>query len=148
MDPFMGTMIFDLPPRLPDDAREALERASVAGGQDSMPYATQVVIDQGKMTLSRHVDESGNLLAPCALNASGRVMVASAALMERLNPYQLTVELARGKINQIRGQASDWLMGGLVMSESLTKKIQQVTLAFSKAVTLVPDPRAGEQAMQ
>ena len=29
----MGTMTFHLPPGLPDDARTALERASVAGGQ-------------------------------------------------------------------------------------------------------------------
>jgi hypothetical protein len=144
----MGTMTFDLPSRLPEDAQAALERASVAGGQDCMPYPTQVLVDQAQMVLSRHVDESGCLLAPWSVNGTGRVMVSSGTLMERPGPYQLTVELARGKINQVRGQSSDWLMGGLVMPEPLVRQIQQATLAFSKAVTHVPDPKAGEEALQ
>ncbi|HWY85919.1 MAG TPA: hypothetical protein VNX28_04300, partial [Gemmataceae bacterium] len=143
----MGTMTFDLPPHLPVDAQTALERASVAGGQDCMPYPTQVQLEQGQMILSRHVDESGCLLTPWSIHGTGRVMVSSATLMERLKPYLIAVELARGKINQVRGQESDWRMGGLVMPEALHKQIQQSTLAFSKAVTLVPDPRAGEEAL-
>ncbi len=42
-------------------------------------------------------------------------MALSATLMERLAPYHLPLELARGKINQVRGQAADWIMGGLMM---------------------------------
>ena len=143
----MGTMTFDLPPHLPVDAQTALERASVAGGQDSMPYPTQVLLDDGQMILSRHVNESGCVLAPWSVNGTGRVMVSSATLMERLKPYLFAVELARGKVNQVRGQESDWRMGGLCMPDALTRQIQQSTLAFSKAVTLVPDPRAGEEAL-
>ena len=143
----MGMMIFDLPPGLPDDAQEELERASVAGGQDAMPYPTQVMVEQGQMVLSRHVDESGCLVTPWSVNGTGRVMVSSATLMERINPYQLAVELARGKINQVRGQSSDWLMGGLLMPDALANQIREASLAFSKAVTHVPDPAAGEEAL-
>jgi hypothetical protein len=142
----MGTMTFDLPSHFPKEAQEALERSSVVGGQDCMPYATQVHIDNGQMVLARQVDESGCLLAPLSVDGAGLVMVSSGTLMERLSPYQMTLELARGKINQVRGQAADWLMGGLNMPEDLARQIQQSTLAFSKAVTLVPDPRAGEEA--
>src|SRR4051794_36198575 len=109
----MGVMIFELPPDMPEDARAALERASVAGGQDCMPYPTQVLVDDGQMILSRNVDESGSLQVPWNIDGTGRVMVSSGTLMERLNPYQLAVELARGKINQVRGQESDWRLGGL-----------------------------------
>src|SRR5262249_26823548 len=107
----------------------------------------QVLVDDGQMILSRHVDESGCVLTPWSVNGTGRVMVSSATLMERLNPYLLGVELARGKINQVRGQESDWRMGGLSMPESLTRQIHESTLAFSKAVTLVPDPCAGQEAL-
>jgi Glycosyl hydrolase family 10 len=143
----MGTMTFDLPARLPEDARSALECASVAGGQDCMPYTTQVLVDQDQMILTRQVDESGCLLTPWSVNGTGRVMVSSATLMERLKPYQLALELARGKINQVRGQDSDWRMGGLSIPEALTRQIQQSTLAFSKAVTLFPDPQSDEAAL-
>ena len=35
----MGVMIFQLPPTLADETfRQELQRASVAGGQDNMPY--------------------------------------------------------------------------------------------------------------
>lgn len=143
----MGTMTFDLPASLPDDAKAALARASVAGGQDNMPYPTQVQVEQDQMILTRSVDESGCLQAPWSVNGAGRIMVSSATLMERANPYQFALELARGKINQIRGQVSDWLMGGLQMTDALAQQIHQTTLAFSKAVTLAPDPRSGEEAL-
>jgi hypothetical protein len=144
----MGMMTFDLPASLPDDAKAALARASVAGGQDNMPYPTQVQFQAGRMILTRSVNESGCLLAPWSVNGAGRVMVSSATLMERHDPYQFALELARGKINQIRGQVSDWLMGGLQMPATLAEQIRQTTLAFSKAVTLAPDPRSGEEALQ
>ena len=38
---------------------------------------------------------------------------ASATLMERPRPYHLAIDLARGKINQLRGQAADWEASGL-----------------------------------
>ncbi len=144
----MGTMTFDLPACLPEDAQAALERASVAGGQDNMPYPTQVQFDNGRMILTRTVDESGCLLAPWSVNGAGRLMVSSATLMERRTPYQFALELARGKVNQIRGQVSDWLMGGLQMPAGLAEQIRQTTLAFSKAVTLAPDPRSGDEALR
>src|SRR5262245_23541551 len=147
-DEFMGTMIFKLPTGLPGDVQEELERASVAGGQDSMPYSTHVLLDDGQLVLSRNVDESGCVVIPWPVNGAGQVMVTSATLMERLTPYQLAVELARGKVNQIRGQTSDWLMGGLLMSDSLAEKIRNATIAFSRAVTHVPDPSAGDEALQ
>ncbi|MBI3408088.1 MAG: endo-1,4-beta-xylanase [Planctomycetes bacterium] len=138
----MGTMIFKLPPNLPADAREELERASVAGGQDAMPYPTQVLLDGDLMILTRQVDESGNLMTPWNVDGAGKIMLASATLMERLVPYHLAVELARGKINQLRSQASDWLMGGLVLADGLAEDIRQATLSFGRAVAYGPAPDA------
>ncbi len=141
-------MTFDLLPSLAKDAQEALERASVAGGQDCMPFPTQVCVDEGQVVLSRNVDESGCVLAPWSVNGTGKIMVSTGTLMERLRPYQLAVELARGKVNQVRGQAFDWLTGGLLMPDTLQEQLRQSTLAFSKAVTQIPDLRASEEAAQ
>jgi hypothetical protein len=131
----MGTMTFNLPPDLPLDAQEELERSSVAGGQDNMPYPTQAFVEDGQMVLSRQVDESGSLQAPWIVEDFGLLMTGSATLMERLLPYSLPVELARGKVNQVRCQTADWLMGGLIMPDSLEGEIRDAYHAFSHAIS-------------
>lgn len=142
----MGTMLFQLPPNLAEDALAELERASVAGGQDCMPYPTQAVLDDGQLIVNRRVEESGCLQAPWNVTGAGRLMASSATLMERLSPYHLTIELARGKINQLRGQTADWLMGGLILGDSLADQIRQATHLFGKAVAHLPSADAAQDA--
>jgi hypothetical protein len=144
----MGTLVFELPGDLPADDVTLLEHAYVAGGQDGMPYLTRAVVEPGKLSLSRDVDESGFLVAPWTIPNAGRFLVASATLIERDRPYQLPLELARGKVNQLRSQASDWQMGGLQLPMNLTRQIRNATLAFSKAVTHTPVEQARDQAQQ
>jgi hypothetical protein len=69
-------------------------------------------------------------------------MVASATLMERDAPYDLLVELARGKVNQVRGQAADWRSVGLHIPGSLDDLIQTATMTFGRAATAQPAPDA------
>jgi hypothetical protein len=54
--------------------------------------------------------------------------------MERPAPYNLLVELARGKINQVRNQAADWQAGGLQLTPALQQQIHDASLAFGHAV--------------
>ncbi len=62
-------------------------------------------------------------------------MGTSATLMERSRPYRFLVELARGKVNQLRSQLFDWRNGGLVVPPELTQRIQEVSHAFGRTVT-------------
>ncbi|MCI0684965.1 MAG: endo-1,4-beta-xylanase [Gemmataceae bacterium] len=144
----MGTMLFQLPPNLPEDARAELERASVAGGQDCMPYPTQALLDDQQLILNRRVEESGCLQAPWNITGAGHLMTCSATLMERMTPYHLLIELARGKINQLRGQTADWLMGGLLLGDSLAEQIRRATHMFGKAVARTPSVEAAQDAEQ
>jgi len=141
----MGVMKFLLPSGLGGDAAQDLSRTSVTGGQDNMPLPAEVVVENGQLRVIRSVDESGSLLAPWEVNGSGRVMAGSATLMERPEPYHLPTELARGKLNQVRGQAADWRMGGLAITEPLERQLRQATMAFVRAVV---DPAAGAQEAQ
>jgi hypothetical protein len=137
----MGSLVFELPEDLPADEQAQLEHAYVAGGQDGMPYLTRAGVEPGRLELTRDVDESGFLVAPWTVPNAGRFLIASATLIERDRPYQLPLELARGKVNQVRSQAADWHMGGLQMPISLSRQIRNATLAFSKAVTrALPGP--------
>lgn len=142
----MGTMNFLLPPGIAADTARELERTCVTGGPDNMPWPTQVRVDANQMIVRRDVDESGCLAAPCDINGAGRLMSASATLMERESPYSLIIELARGKVNQLRCQASDWRSGGLQMPGDLAQQIRDVSLLFGHAATLMPSDEAVRQA--
>lgn len=148
----MGIMIFQLPAMLADESvRQELERSSVTGGQDNMPYPTDAVVEAERLILSRCVQESGNMQVPWRIEGVGHLMASSATLMERPAPYHLAIELARGKINQVRSQLADWTLGGLLLPDTLAKEIRESTSAFSRALMRVPDPDAiplAEQAIR
>jgi hypothetical protein len=138
-------MIFLLPTGLPAGLARELERACVAGGPDSMPWPTQVRVESGKLTVRRDVDESGTLVVPWEFHGAGRLMGATATLIEREAPYQFRIELARGKVNQIRCQAADWQSGGLQIPDELADQIRVASLGFGRAVTQ-PASEGGPQA--
>jgi len=143
----MGTMSFMLPPGLDIDLAQELERASVAGGPDYFPLPTSVELQPDQVIVRRTVDESGCLLVPWDIAGSGRLMGSTGTLIERQQPYQLQVELARGKVNQVRSQAADWQEKlGLQIPEPLAQEIRQASLTFSKAVTQPPSLQAAKKA--
>jgi hypothetical protein len=142
----MGTINLLLPNGLAPEALRELERACITGGPDNMPWPTQAQVDATHLSVHRDVDESGCLAAPWEVNGAGRLMSASATLMERDLPYYFQVELARGKINQLRCQAADWRSGGLQMPGDLVQQIRDASLTFGRAVTQMPSDQAGVHA--
>ena len=144
----MGTITFQLPSGLSLDTANELEHAGMLGGQDNMPYAAQVFVEPGELVVSRHTEESGYVMAPWEIEGAGLLMTATPTVIERAQPYQLQVELARGKVNQLRGQAADWLMGGLQVSPDLGELVRAATRAFARAVSYLPGPEAGQHAQE
>jgi hypothetical protein len=111
-----------------------------------MPWPTETRVENGKLTVHRSVDESGYLVVPWDIDGIGRLMGTSATLMERSRPYHFQIELARGKINQLRCQASDWELGGLQIAPELEQKIQEAARTFGRAITQFPSEQAGPLA--
>ncbi|GIW78666.1 MAG: hypothetical protein KatS3mg105_0473 [Gemmatales bacterium] len=144
----MGTMSFLLPADIASDRVQELERACVSGGPDNMPWATGVRIEDDRLILTRDVEESGCLVAPWEVDGAGRLMGSSGTLIERSSPYLLQLELARGKVNQLRCQAAEWEHGGLVVPAELARQIREASLQFSRAVACAPEPDADAQALQ
>ncbi len=130
----MWPTTFQLPPGLPQEVLQQLEWACLAGGPDNMPWQTQVQVRDGLLSMTRSTDESGYLVAPWPIDGFGQLMGTSATLMLRPQPYQLVIELARGKVNQVRGQVADWEAGGLVVPQALTDLIRQASHTFGRAV--------------
>ncbi len=108
----MGVMKFRLPSndlanRLPD------YRKAYVTGLDRTPGRVGVELRNGMMTCSRETTESGRLFVPWPIEGHGTPMVGTATLAERPTPYVLAVELARGKLNDVRNQLADWTQMGL-----------------------------------
>jgi hypothetical protein len=142
----MGTMTFQLPAALPAKALRELERSCMAGGPDNMPWPTELQVSGDQLRVSRDAEESGYLIVPWSINGRGLVMGTSATLIERSRPYNLLVELARGKVNQVRCQAFDWRSGGLVLTQELEQLIHEASMAFARAITGVPPEQTSQQA--
>jgi hypothetical protein len=136
----MWPMTFQLPSGVPREVAQQLEWSCLAGGPDNMPLLTQVSLRGDLLGLTRNCEESVYLVAPWPVEGIGQVMGTSATLMARQQPYNLVVELARGKVNQIRGQAADWQAGGLQMPAELTELIRQASHTFGHAVCATGDP--------
>lgn len=107
----------------------------MAGGPDNSPWPTALDLSPEQLRVGRAVDESGFLIVPWTIDGRGRMMGTSATLIERTRPYNLLVELARGKVNQVRCQAFDWRAGGLLVSPELEQLIRDACLAFAHTVS-------------
>ncbi|MFO0928290.1 MAG: hypothetical protein U0736_14830 [Gemmataceae bacterium] len=130
----MATMTFQLPAGLSPELGRELERSSLAGGPDSMPCTTAFRFRDDQLKLMSPAEDSAYLVAPWTVDELGTVMGTSATLMERTAPYRLLVEIARGKVNQVRNQAANWAAGGLHIPDALRDAIHQATFTFGHAV--------------
>jgi hypothetical protein len=142
----MGTMTFQLPVSLPAEAARELKRACMAGGPDNSPWPTELDLGPQQLRVSRVVDESGYLILPWSIDRRGLMMGTSATLIERPRPYNLLVEMARGKVNQVRCQAFDWRAGGLQISAELERLIHDASQAFGRASTAAAAEEASKHA--
>ena len=69
---------------------------------------TRVRIENRILHVSRDTDESGYLFLPWPVGPVGAMVTTTSTLRERAEPYNLMVELARGKLNQVRTQTGEW----------------------------------------
>ncbi len=142
----MGIIKFSVPPTLGLEDVHELERAAFCGGPDGMPFSSQIHVDPSLLTLARDFEDSGYLVVPWYNKNAGRLIASTATLIERQQPYDLLIELARGRINTLRNQSQDWLHGGLNMPVALAQRIKDATLAFCRALARYPSDEAHRHA--
>lgn len=135
------------PDRLSDDALAS----SYFAGSDSVPWKGVPRRTAEGFVVERSVTDSGNLHVLWPTASRGPMVLSTATLMERPRPYHLEVELARGKINQLRNQLSDWVHMGLSPPDAVREQVRQAIELFSHAATGQHQPddaaRRAEQAI-
>jgi hypothetical protein len=136
----MGSISFLLPDPLPKAALATLPSACFAtamgasGMSDQAPIPSQVEIVGDRLTISRSLTESGFLLAPWPVGQFGALVTSTSTLRETNEPYRLLLELARGKLNQVRMQAAEWKSIGLRPGSGFEDSLAETTRLFAKAL--------------
>ncbi len=128
----MGVLKFQLPSN--DLARRLPGfRKAYVTGLDRTPGRLNVEFRNGLMACFRETSESGRLFVPWTIAGYGTPIVGTATLAERSSPYVLALELARGKLNDVRNQMADWVQMGLRVSPELSDVMTQASKAFIQA---------------
>jgi hypothetical protein len=129
----MGVLRFAVhPPELADTRPELL--SAYVSGLDRMPTRTRAEVADGILACSRSVPESGALNVPWRIDEFGQVMLRTATLREQPAPYHLLLEMARGKVNQLRNEVAEWEMMGLVIPDPLRREMRDVLSSLSRTL--------------
>jgi hypothetical protein len=143
----MGVMKFRLPSNEPALQGADFRKAYITG-LDRTPSRLGIELRNGVMNCVRDSMESGRLFVPWLIPGYGMPIVGTATLAERPAPYVLAVELARGKLNDIRNQLADWTLMGLRATVDLEKALAEAQHAFIRAATSTDRPDVSLEAAQ
>ncbi len=83
-------------------------------GFDGRTFPMRVDYEEDSLVCTRQVNDSGKLHILCAVAELGSVVLSTASLRERSEPYNLALELARGTLCELRNQAGTWDVAGLM----------------------------------
>jgi hypothetical protein len=106
---------------------------------DCIPWLSQTAWVEGELVVEREIRESGNLYIPWTVTGRGELVLCTASLMERKQPYHLPVELARGTLNRLRNQAAAWQIAGMDLAPDFRERLRQAQHSFSRAATIQND---------
>jgi len=127
----MGVMRFIVSP--PDRITPEMAQMAYMSGFDRIPWRGVGRLADGQLVFEREGTNSGNLFVPWPVEGQGTLTLATACLMQRDEPYQLPLELARGEISQFRNQLADWRAIGLEVSEPTAQLAAEATRLFGQA---------------
>ena len=134
----MGVMRFLV--AAPAHITEDILRQAYLSGIDHTPWLVRAEVAQGVLNLEREVSDSAAVQVPWWVDGHGLLALSTGTLLEQSTPYVLPVELARGSVNQLRNQLSDWQMIGLVVPGEVSEKLSEAVVHLSGAVVRKDEP--------
>lgn len=103
-------------------------------GLDGRVFPSRFEQDGDLLICTRQHSDSGRLHISWPVEGFGRPMVCTSSLRETESTYLLPLELARGKISQVRNQLSDWQIAGLTVPHDFLPAHHEAHQLFSQAV--------------
>ncbi len=137
----MGLLKFKLPST--SWSVEDLRQAYVLG-PDGTPMPGDVAIRGSELHIRRVNNESGRVVVPWRIEGFGRLMLNTATLPERMQPYDLVVELARGTLNDLQNQLVIW-QNEIQISNELRALMSRARNHFARAATSRDEPLVSQE---
>jgi hypothetical protein len=133
---------------VPDSERlspQALQSAHICG-RDRLPFVCRVSkTTSGELTVAREEEESGNFNIVWTTPSHGSLLLSTATLVERPEPYLLPLELARGTLHRLRNLSADWKATGLDEPPGINDQLAQSLHHFIHAVEQQQSPAASAE---
>jgi len=107
--------------------------AAYVTGLDGRVYPGRVEVSGSALTFTRAASDSGKLHVAWPVAGFGRPVLTTTSLPENAHPYLLTLELARGKICELRDQAFQWHFAGMQLPKEFELGIRKAFQLFSRA---------------
>lgn len=128
----MGVMKFIVhpPERLSDWSESSYAYIS---GLDGRIYPTTTQIEGNIFSCRRSFSDSGKVSVPWPVAGFGKPVLTTTSLREREQPYLLCLELARGKLAQIREQWAAWEMARMLIPDAFREIQAEAFKAFAHA---------------
>lgn len=142
----MGAMRFLVPPSASQCGSQDFIHAYLSG-MDGRIFPTRIEMEGNVLVCRRPSSESAKLNLPWEVSEIGRPVLTTTSLRERDEPYLLPLELARGKLSEVRESWATWEQAGLVIPDAFRKVQREAFQHFAKAgVTARQQPANGEAA--
>lgn len=109
-------------------------------GADGRVFPTRIEVQDNIVGCRRTSSESAKFHVAWPVQGFGTLMIPTASLIEREQPYLLPVELARGKIVQMRNQAAQWELSGMKIPAEFIVHSRAAHKAFSRAASSQQHP--------
>lgn len=104
-------------------------------GLDRVPWLTRGEFDGGILRIWRDGEQSGALIIPVKVSEHARLALPTGTLAERYSPYDLAVELTRGRVGHLRNQMEEWQLLGLDVPSPVVEQVNQATALLAQAIT-------------
>ena len=145
----MGVMKFLVHPESLLSDWPEVQNAYVTGF-DGRVFPSRVEVEGNTVSCRRPASDSGKFNVAWPVPGFGRPIVTTSSLREQDGTYLLAVELARGKICQVRNQVSAWEQLGMQIPEAFPAVSQEAHTLFAKSVGIqrVNPIQASELATQ
>lgn len=134
----MGVMRFTVHPEGLLDTEIDLSRAHISGF-DGRVFAARLEVDGDTIELRRVSSDSGKLQIPYPVEGIGKPIVSTASIREHEEPYILSLELARGKICQVRNQLAAWEGLGMQIPDEFREVHREAHHFFAQATAAKPN---------
>lgn len=103
-------------------------------GFDGRTYPMRVELEETSLFCTRSLSESGRLHVLWTVDGIGPVVLSTASLRERTEPYVLALELARGTVCDLRNQAGAWDVAGLQFPADFDTVYREAHTLFRQAM--------------